>query len=165
MKKYHHLYKIIPVIIVTLISCSSYREIRIDGHYNAYEIKHKNPYYVIIHSPEYKDIADNKPVHYSRIRYLAVKSGDSNLDIILKRSYSEIKNGNYHSASILLHDASGIWNNGACENNLAVINEIRGNKDLAFSLYTRALLLSPDNNTYKKNFSGLLNRTIPGKKE
>ncbi len=162
MKRYLHLYKkIFPLLCLILISCSSYREISIEGKYQTSDLNYKNPYYVIIHAPEYKEKSAEKTVRYSRIKYLSVKDGDKNLDLILQRSYNEIKDGNYHSASILLHDASEIWNNGAAENNLAVIYELTGKKNLAFEMYTKALLLSPDNKVFKKNFLSFINRKDP----
>jgi tetratricopeptide (TPR) repeat protein len=144
-----------------LISCSSYREISLEGKYKTSDFNYKNPYYVIIHSPEYKEKSAEKTVHYSRIKYLSVKYGDKNLDLILQRSYKEIKNKNYHSAAILLQDAAEIWQNGAAENNLAVIYELTGKKNLAFEMYTKALLLSPDNKIFKKNFLSFINRRDP----
>lgn len=144
-----------------LISCSSYREIGIDGKYKPDNIDSKNPYYLIIHDPEYKSKSAEKPLVYMRIKYLAMKCGDKNLDLILKQSYQEIINNNYHSAAILLKDASGVWNNGAAENNLAVIYEITGEKNLAFKMYTKALLLSPENEKFKMNFLSFINRKDP----
>lgn len=144
-----------------LISCSTYKEVSIDGKYKISNIDYKNPYYVIIHQPEQK----NKPVENTffctRIKYLSIKCDDENLDLILKQSYEEIINNNYHAAAILLKDASTVWNNGAAENNLAVIYEIAGEKNLAFKMYTKALLLSPDNEKFKKNFLNFINRKDP----
>ena len=134
------------------IACSSYREISIDGKYKTDNIEYKNPYYVVIHDPEYKKKPADKTFFFKRIKYLAIKCDDKNLDLILKQSYEEIVNNNYHSAAILLKDASAVWNNGAAENNLAVIYEITGEKNLAFKMYTRALLLSPENEKFKMNF-------------
>jgi len=159
VKQYHRLYKLIfTLLCLILISCSSYREIRIEEKYKTSEINYRNPYYVIIHFPEYKEKSAEKNIYYARIKYLAVKYGDKNLDEILQRSYKEIKEGNYYSAVILLQDASEIWNNGAAENNLAVIYELTGKKNLAFTMYTKALLLSPENKIFKKNFLSFVNR-------
>ena len=92
---------------------------------------------------------------------MAVKSHDKNLTEILKRSSEEFSRGNHYSAAILLNDASEIWCNGAAENNLAVIYELTGEKDLAFNMYTKALLREPENRVFMHNFLNFINRKDP----
>lgn len=144
-----------------LIACSSYREISINKKYKSDNTNYKNPYYAIIHEPEQKNKSQEKSFFYKRIKYLMIKCDDKNLDLILKQSYEKIADNNYHSAEILLKDASTLWSNGAAENNLAVIYEITEKKNLAFKMYTKALLLSPENEKFKINFLNFINRKDP----
>ncbi len=144
-----------------LIACSSYREISINKKYKPDNTDYKNPYYAIIHEPEQKNKPKENTFSYTRIKYLIIKCNDKNLDLILEQSYEKIIDNNYHSAEILLKDASTLWNNGAAENNLAIIYEITGEKNLAFKMYTKALLLAPENEKFKINFLNFINRNDP----
>lgn len=144
-----------------LISCSSYREIRVEGKFPDKNPENNNPYYVVMHTGQTNIQTGSKFHHYHIIKYLAIKSHDKNLTEILKRSSDEFEKGNHYSAAILLNDASEIWNNGAAENNLAVIYELTGEKDLAFNMYTKALLREPENRKFRHNFLSFINRKEP----
>ncbi len=151
-------YKVLSFLCIFLISCSSYREIRIEEKFQADLSGKQNPYYAAIHTGAAELPAPGKFRYYHRIKYMAVKSEDRNLTEILKRSSEEFDRGNHHSSAILLKDAAEIWTNGAAENNLAVIYELTGEKDLAFNMYAKALLLEPDNKMFRHNFLTFINR-------
>jgi len=161
VNRLRHQYKVILFFFIFLVSCSSYREIRVERKFPDQNPEKNNPYYVVIHTGGSGIPASEKFHYYHIIKYMAVKSHDRNLSKILKQSSEEFSMGNHYSAAILLKDASEIWDNGAAENNLAVIYELTGEKDLAFNMYTRALLREPENRIFRHNFLSFINRKDP----
>lgn len=158
MNRFHLPYRVLSLLCIFLISCSSYREIRIEEKFPADFTGRHNPYYAVMYTGTAQLKAGEKFRYYNRIRYVAVKSEDRHLTSILEKSSEEFNKGNHHSAAILLKDAAEIWDKGAAENNLAVFYELTGEKDLAFNMYTRALLRKPENRMFRHNFLSFINR-------
>lgn len=71
---------------------------------------------------------------------------------ILEEGSSEALHGNLFSAEIIFMELKDKENNGAVENNLAIIYELNGKNSEAFSLYSSAMLLNPGNRLFRKNF-------------
>lgn len=107
--------------------------------------------------------------HYDSVRYIFTKGSSDAATVILHAGASEAENGNLHSAEILFLELAGSEKNGSVENNLAVIYELYGDYDSAFSMYIRAINLDPENTLYRKNLyyfmvSGALFRNRPSEK-
>ena len=85
-------------------------------------------------------------------RYLSIKGSSSATSKILAMGSSEAINGNIPEAEILFLELKGKEKNGSVENNLAIICELNSKYGNAFSWYTAAILIDPENTFYKKNF-------------
>lgn len=77
---------------------------------------------------------------------------------IIQKGISEAVHGNYTGAEFLFHQCESMVTDGSIQNNLAVVYEASGKYDEAFTLYTKALLISPEEKTFRSNFLLFLNQ-------
>lgn len=70
---------------------------------------------------------------------------------ILETAAAEAVKGNLFGAGIIFMELKDKEKNGSVENNLAIIYELNGNNSEAFTMYSTALLLNPDNTLFRKN--------------
>lgn len=90
--------------------------------------------------------------HYETQRFFCTEGSTEIYSQILERGSSEAGRGNLFGAEIIFMELKEKEKNGAVENNLAIIYELNGKSSEAFTMYSSALLLDPDNMLFKKNF-------------
>jgi len=77
---------------------------------------------------------------------------------ITRQGIIEAEKGCYTEAEFLFNETASIYTDGTAQNNIAVIYEASGKYDKAFSMYARALILSPDEKIFRSNFLLFLNQ-------
>lgn len=77
---------------------------------------------------------------------------------IIAKGISEAIDGNYSGAEFLIRQCEKSVVDGSIQNNLAIIYEASGKYNEAFTMYTKALLISPDEKNFRNNFRLFLNQ-------
>ena len=77
---------------------------------------------------------------------------------IIAKGISEAIDGNYSGAEFLIRQCEKSVADGSIQNNLAIIYEASGKYNEAFTMYTKALLISPDEKNFRNNFRLFLNQ-------
>ena len=90
--------------------------------------------------------------HYETQRFFCAEGSTRIYTEILEAGSSEALNGNLFGAEIIFLELKDSEKNGAVENNLAIIYELSGKNSRAFEMYNSALLLSPGNSLFRKNY-------------
>ncbi|HPS58170.1 MAG TPA: hypothetical protein PK514_08690 [Spirochaetota bacterium] len=88
---------------------------------------------------------------YETQRFFCTEGSTRIHTAILEAGSTEAINGNLFEAETIFMELKETEKNGAVENNLAIIYELKGKNSAAFTMYSSALLLSPDNMLFKKN--------------
>lgn len=99
-----------------------------------------------------KDVKGRVYTYYLK-KYLAILSGTSPISVVNKRGVNYTLNGRFKEAVILFLDI--LKDNKSCAavwNNLGVVYELFGMHKKAFSMYSRACIIEPDNSYFRKNF-------------
>lgn len=89
---------------------------------------------------------------YETLRFFCTEGSTRVHSEILETGSTEALSGNLFGAETIFLELKDKEKNGAVENNLAIIYELNGKNSKAFSLYSSALLLSPKNRLFRKNF-------------
>ena len=101
----------------------------------------------------YAPLRKNTRLDYTR--YFADMASVSVLAEINNKGIECALTGRYLEAEILFYEV--LKEDADCPyacNNLGLIHELNNNKDKAFSMYSKACLLEPENKYYRWNFSG-----------
>ena len=158
--RYLRLYKyiLLLLILIPFASCSSYKEIVID---NKVILSGVSSGYSFTNSesekkPEFKSVKQ-KSLLIKSAKYLACLNNFTPEAKIMNRGVDETIRGNYIEAEILFNEIKDNINDGAVENNLAVIYELTKRKKNAMEMYTNALIKSPDNPQFKSNLLSFIN--------
>ena len=77
---------------------------------------------------------------------------------IIKKGIHEAVHGNYLEAEFLFRETENLLSDGSPQNNVAVVYEASGRYDEAFSMYTKALFISPEEKIFRSNFLLFLNQ-------
>lgn len=84
---------------------------------------------------------------------------------IIQKGIQEAVLENFTEAEFLFRELESTLKDGTVQNNIAVLYEASGRYDEAFSMYTTALLVSPDEKIFRTNFSLFLAQNYYGMKE
>ncbi len=141
--------RVLITVILFFAGCSSHEQIRLTSKVDGRESNtaRKRFFSSALLKNEHKKISEIKTE-----RYLLRLKGWSPLSRIINRAVDDIIRGNTDGAETILLEVRSVDDTGTAENNLAVIYELSGRKRLAFTGYYNALLTSPDNDLFKKNF-------------
>ncbi|MCP4136040.1 MAG: tetratricopeptide repeat protein [bacterium] len=150
------LFKVITLVLLMLaglgaVSCNSYSPIRV----------HQRSRNVL-------PALSTPGTQYSR-RYFApvdeLSLFSSPLSEINNQAITLALEGQFAQAERLLKEIlNEEKNSGAVYNNLGIIYEVFNRHDKAFSMYSTACLLNPDNQYYRKNFLFFIDKNGSGKK-
>ncbi len=147
------------IILILLPGCGSYdtltmeRRIRVSSG-NGYEIQFN---YREEQSPREKQVKRSF-IQYKTTRKFKGGNLSGPEGVIIQKGISEAVHGNYTGAEFLFNQCGSMVTDGSIQNNLAVIYEASGRYDEAFTLYTKALLISPEEKTFRSNFLLFLNQ-------
>jgi len=154
VKRYLPLYKpvLITLIFITAASCSTYSELKISGKVLLPDENSGLKFYDTS-DPQKADLKTDtkKSIIISMPRYLAKGNGFNPESYIMRKGVDETVNGNYIEAEILFNQVRENITDGSVENNLAVIYELTKRNREAHTMYTSALLKSPDNPEFRSN--------------
>ncbi len=149
----------IPLILVLLAGCATADTLDIDRRIR---IDRQNEYGIQF------DYLQNRPAsvaHSERIFYQYKtarkfsfgKAGDEEKKIIGKGIIEAI-DGNYTGAEFLILQCDKSVTDGSIQNNLGIIYEASGKYNEAFTMYTKAILISPEEKIFRSNFLLFLNQ-------
>jgi len=151
------------------MSCAAYRPVRLEtGRLNefAVEAEGKNPGKPGVAPGRGDEVRRDRvrPGDGRRLylkKYFALVGFPGPAGRINNRAVALARQGKFRSALVLLEEAAGEDPRmGAAFNNLGIVHEIFGEREKSFEHYSRACLLEPDNEIFRKNF---LYRTDDGR--
>lgn len=156
--RFHLKSKILPVLIL-LSGCSSYDTLTIEKRIKP---ERQDGYEIVFDygksAGSAKKPADRSFHPYKTERHF--KGGDTPgpAGDIIERGIMEAALGNYREAEYLFHESEKLVSDGSPQNNLAVVYEVSGRYEEAFSMYSKALLIFPDEKIFRSNFILFLNQ-------
>lgn len=163
--RFHLKSKILPVLIL-LAGCSSYDTLTIEKRI---KIDRQDGYEIIFDygksGSEVKKPADRTFHLYKTERKFSGKSIPGPAGNIITRGIAEAIQENYREAEFLFLESEKLVSDGSAQNNLAIVYEASGRYDEAFSMYSKALLISPDEKVFRSNFHLFLNQNYNEGKE
>jgi len=95
---------------------------------------------------------------YKTERYFKGKKSPEPAGSIIARGILESEQGNYREAEFLFRETENLLSDGSPQNNLAVVYEASGRYNEAFSMYSRAIIISPEDKLFRSNFLLFLNQ-------
>jgi tetratricopeptide (TPR) repeat protein len=154
------LLKIKFILLLILFSgCSSYDSLVLDKRIRI----EKNEGYEFIFDYDksgstVKKNADRTSHPYKTERYFKGKNSPGPAGTIITGGILESVRGNYREAEFLFHETESLLSDGSPQNNLAVVYEASGRYHEAFSMYSRAILIAPEDKFFRSNFLLFLNQ-------
>ncbi len=145
-------------LLLVQASCSSYKELAIDDRV---ALPAESSSYIFTDSSgQAKPVSKSgkeKSLLISSKKYLASGNGFSPEADIMNIAVAESLKGNYSEAEILLKEIQENVSDGSVENNLGVIYELTKRKKDAMKMYTKAVIISPDNSKFRSNLVSYIN--------
>jgi len=150
--------KILPLLVL-FSGCSSYDSLVLDKRLRI----EKNEEYDFIFNYDksgstVKKNADRTSHPYKTERYFKGKNSPGPAGTIITGGILESGRGNYKEAEFLFRETESLLSDGSPQNNLAVVYEASGRYNEAFSMYSRALLIAPEDKIFRSNFLLFLNQ-------
>jgi tetratricopeptide (TPR) repeat protein len=149
----------ILLLLILITGCSSYdmlllnRRIKIEKH-EGYDIIFD---YEKTGGPAKKN-TDRTSHPFKTERYFKGKNYPGVPGTITGRGIIEATRGNYREAEFLFHETESLLSDGSSQNNLAVVYEASGRYSEAFSMYSKAILIAPEEKVFRSNFILFLNQ-------
>ncbi len=161
-----HLINSFILSLIFLSGCRSYDVLTIE---RKIKTDTNSGYNIIFYTEKNKVLTKKNTVHASHVywteRYLTGKKITGPAGNIIKKGIEEALQGNFTEAEFLFKETGDLISDSSIQNNLAVVYEASERYDEAFCMYSRAILIAPDNNNLKRNFLLFVNQNYEEKKE
>jgi len=156
--RFHQKIKILfPLILLT--GCSTYDTLVLDKRIRT--AKHEGYEIIFDYNKSGSTVnqSSERTSHsYKTERYFKKEKTPEPAGTIIERGILESVRGNYREAEFLFRETESLLSDGTPQNNLAVVYEASGRYEEAFSMYSIAIFIAPEEKIFRSNFILFLNQ-------
>ena len=154
-----HLKINILFLLLLLTGCSTYDTLVLDKRIRLEKSEGDNIIFDFNKNGSTANQGSERTSHpYKTERYFKREKNPEPAGTLIERGILESARGNYREAEFLFRETESLLSDGTPQNNLAVVYEASGRYKEAFSMYSRAIFIAPEEKIFRSNFILFLNQ-------